>query len=438
MSSEPAISVNTVSKEYLLGFAEPYKALRDVITDAAAAPFRAVAKLRHRASHHEREVRREHLLALDDVSFDVQHGEVVGLVGANGAGKSTMLKVLARITDPTRGEVRLRGRVGSLLEVGTGFHPELTGRENVFLNGSILGMRRAEIIGRFDEIVEFAGVQKFLDTPVKRYSSGMQVRLAFAIAAHLQPEILLVDEVLAVGDAEFQKKCLGKMSDVTREGRTVIFVSHNQAAVRSLCPRVVLLEKGRVAYDGPTEEGLRRYLRPKGDAAASWLTEEQLLARRTTHKLYAPTPAIRIVGLGLLAEDGHAEATFRSDEEITVAVDYECLREVSEVVVTLGVLDDAGSRILQAQSIDDARAAGARPAGRYRTTCTIPRDLFGDTSLSLDVQVSVPLMETHIYKSILEFEIEFQGFNGNMSGATLLRPAVAWETDSAAVDAAAS
>src|SRR5262245_50952554 len=203
---------------------------------------------------------RAHVWAVDGVSFSAQQGEVIGVIGRNGAGKSTLLKILSRITKPTSGFAEIRGRVGSLLEVGTGFHPELTGRDNIFLNGSMLGMRKHEIERRFDEIVGFSGVEKFIDTPVKRYSSGMYVRLAFAVAAHLEPEVLLVDEVLAVGDAEFQKKCLGKMESVVRNGRTVLFVSHNMAAVKALCPRVLLLDHGRVASDGPADAVIDRYI----------------------------------------------------------------------------------------------------------------------------------------------------------------------------------
>ena len=202
----------------------------------------------------------ESILALDDVSFTVQQGEALGIIGRNGAGKSTLLKILSRVTAPTSGVVKVRGRIGSLLEVGTGFHPELTGRENVYLNGAILGMRKAEVSRKFDDIVAFSGVERFIDTPVKRYSSGMYVRLAFAVAAHLDPEILIVDEVLAVGDAEFQKKCLGKMSDVASEGRTVLFVSHNMVSMRNLCARTILLTNGNLINDGPTDEIISGYL----------------------------------------------------------------------------------------------------------------------------------------------------------------------------------
>src|SRR5438874_235276 len=243
-SKQLVLRAEGVGKEYVIGESQPYRALRDVLAGAVTAPFRLAQQ---RPSESEE---RRRLWALRDVSFDLERGDIVGLIGANGAGKSTLLKILSRITDPTEGQVALRGRVGSLLEVGTGFHPELTGRENVFLNGTILGMRKAEILRRFDEIVEFAGVQRFLDTPVKRYSSGMQVRLAFAVAAHLQPEILLVDEILAVGDAAFQRKCLGRMGDVAREGRTVLFVSHNMAVIQALCRRGVFLDDGRLAFDG--------------------------------------------------------------------------------------------------------------------------------------------------------------------------------------------
>src|ERR687888_660010 len=203
---------------------------------------------------------REHIWALDDVSFQVREGEVLGIIGRNGAGKTTLLRVLSRITEPTRGHADVTGRVGSLLEVGTGFHPELTGRENIFLNGAILGMRRSEIARKFDEIVEFAGIEQFLDTPVKRYSSGMFVRLAFSVAAHLEPEILIVDEVLAVGDVEFQKRCLGRMESYGQSGRTVVFVSHNMPTVTRLCPRAILLDRGRIVLDGPSETVTANYL----------------------------------------------------------------------------------------------------------------------------------------------------------------------------------
>lgn len=255
--SDIAIRCESLSKRYRIGEQERYKALRDVITDAAASPFRRVRSAFSRnGANGESAIRnsnsemRNSIWALDDVSFEVKQGEVIGIIGRNGAGKSTLLKILSRITKPTKGHAEIHGRVGSLLEVGTGFHPELTGRENIYLNAAIIGMRKAEVERKFDEIVAFAEVEKFIDTPVKRYSSGMYVRLAFAVAAHMETEILLVDEVLAVGDAEFQKKCLTKMGSAAREGRTVLFVSHNMNAIEDLCQSGMLLAQGQMKQFG--------------------------------------------------------------------------------------------------------------------------------------------------------------------------------------------
>ena len=244
-----AIRCERLSKQYRIGSPDSYKTLRDAISNTALAAFRR-----------SKNSQNGHIWALQDVSFEIKRGEVVGIIGLNGAGKSTLLKILSRITGPTRGRADIYGRVGSLLEVGTGFHPELTGRENIYLNGAILGMRKSEIDRKFDEIVSFAEVEKFLDTPVKRYSSGMYVRLAFGVAAHLETEVLLVDEVLAVGDAQFQKKCFEKMRDIGVQGRTILFVSHNMSAVRSICRQALIIEKGRVAAYGEIDETVDQYL----------------------------------------------------------------------------------------------------------------------------------------------------------------------------------
>lgn len=259
--SDAVIKVENLSKKYILGHQQEgnsrYKALRDVITDGAKSLGKRLLKPNGRQNFNPVS---EEFWALKDVSFEIKQGDRVGIIGRNGAGKSTLLKILSRITEPTEGQIRIKGRVASLLEVGTGFHPELTGRENIFLNGAILGMSKAEIKRKFDEIVAFAEVEKFLDTPVKRYSSGMYVRLAFAVAAHLEPEILIVDEVLAVGDAQFQKKCLGKMEDVASEGRTVIFVSHQMAAISNLCLSSIILQNGELIFYGKTEAAIKVYL----------------------------------------------------------------------------------------------------------------------------------------------------------------------------------
>ncbi|BBL68647.1 ABC transporter ATP-binding protein [Methanoculleus chikugoensis] len=272
---KPIIEVKNLSKQYQIGMDRTYKRFTESFTNAVRHPIRTLSGLTEP---------KDTFWALKDVNFEVERGEVLGIIGRNGAGKSTLLKILSRITHPTEGEIVMRGRVGSLLEVGTGFHPELTGRENIFFNGAILGMKKREIEEKFDEIVKFSGVEKFLDTPVKRYSSGMQVRLAFSVAAHLDPEILLVDEVLAVGDAEFQKKCLGKMGEVASEGRTVLFVSHNMAAVQQLCSSGILLDEGKIVFSGTKDEAVRNYLQcsesdSKGDIetrkdrqGSQWLT----------------------------------------------------------------------------------------------------------------------------------------------------------------------
>jgi len=272
--SVPIIEARDISKQYHIGMRERVnKTLREAIADAFTAPFRNSRDL-WRLTRIE-EGKEDVIWALKDVSFDIFPGEVVGIIGRNGAGKSTLLKILSRITEPSSGEIKLKGRVASLLEVGTGFHPELTGRENIYLNGTILGMRRKEIDQKFDEIVAFSEIDKFLDTPVKRYSSGMYVRLAFAVAAHLEPEILLVDEVLAVGDAAFQKKCLGKMGEVAKEGRTILFVSHNLWAVQNLCQLSMILSQGKISFYGETHAALTQYLQAVDNAVTLPLAERK-------------------------------------------------------------------------------------------------------------------------------------------------------------------
>jgi lipopolysaccharide transport system ATP-binding protein len=306
---DDAISIRDLSKSYRVvppGFAY------NTLVDAVAGRIR----------HPLRRTRKETFWALRDVEARIGVGEAVGIVGRNGAGKSTLLKILSRIVEPTTGEARMRGRVGSLLEVGTGFHPELTGRENIYLNGSILGMRRREIEARFDEIVEFSGVEAFLETPVKRYSSGMIVRLAFAVAAHLEPEILIIDEVLAVGDAEFQRKCLGKMNEVaTVDARTVLFVSHNMAAIENLCTRCIVLEKGRVVFDGPTHDAVSVYLSNLSSAASELGPGEFNLSDRP-----APTDEVHPRFLRVRVEsEGLATSSIRMGSDLTVIVEVEGL-----------------------------------------------------------------------------------------------------------------
>ncbi|MEO2088901.1 MAG: polysaccharide ABC transporter ATP-binding protein [Gemmataceae bacterium] len=334
----PIIRVENLGKKYLIRHKEAgpkYRALRDVLATGVKTGFGLFGRTAESST--------EEFWALKDVSFDVNEGEVVGIIGRNGAGKSTLLKVLSRITEPTAGRVTLNGRVASLLEVGTGFHPELTGRENVYLNGTILGMRRAEIARKFDEIVAFAEVEKFLDTPVKRYSSGMYVRLAFAVAAHLEPEILVVDEVLAVGDAAFQKKCLGKMNEVAKGGRTVLFVSHNIPIVQSLCDRGVLLSGGRVEAAGPISEVAPRYL--SGHAATGEYHRPtdpgrgiRLMSAKVTLLDHSTIDGQERVGVLRL------EAVIRSDRADRIGMDFRC-HDASGGAVGLGSLGNLDSRL---------------------------------------------------------------------------------------------
>lgn len=337
--SHPAIRVESLSKHYRVGARQQgYKTLRESLAEACTAPLRRLRagvqgpKSKVQGGEDGARMQGEDFWALKDVSFEVQPGEVVGIIGRNGAGKSTLLKILSRITEPTSGKIELRGRVGSLLEVGTGFHPELTGRENIYMNGSILGMSQREIQRKFDEIVEFSGIEDFLDTPVKRYSSGMYVRLAFSVAAHLEPEILLVDEVLAVGDAEFQKKCLGKMDEVAHHGRTVFFVSHNMPAVRSLTQKCIYLSNGQLVTYGPTGDVISDYL----DAALRMrVSGEQSVNyyRRETNK---HTPVrFKSVWLDDESDIGDSLPVRSLGDDLTINVELESARDFETACLSL-------------------------------------------------------------------------------------------------------
>lgn len=314
--SKPIIKVNNLSKRYRIGTTEKgYKTFREAIVDGVMAPIRNFKRLNRLTKFDDRQSPEDIIWALKDVSFEVKEGEVLGIIGRNGAGKTTLLKILSRITEPTNGFAEIRGRVSSLLEVGTGFHPELTGRENIFLNGAILGMRKKEIEKKFDEIVSFAEIEKFVDTPVKRYSSGMSVRLAFAIAAHLEPEILLVDEVLAVGDIGFQKKCLGKMGEVAKGGRTVLFVSHNMGAIRSLCESAVWLDNGQIVKSGTSDEVVRDY----EEHQLKRFDESSYIVKRNPEEV--KNKDFYFSGVEMLNAKGKQTNIFRYNEKLILVVD---------------------------------------------------------------------------------------------------------------------
>ncbi len=367
-----ALRAENLGKLYRIGPREPYRAVRDALANAMSAPFRAVSSvINGRQVTAGQPPSPNFLWALKGVSFEVKRGEVVGIIGRNGAGKSTLLKILSRITAPTEGHAEIHGRVGSLLEVGTGFHPELTGRENIYLNGAILGMKQAEIEPKFDEIVAFAEVEQFVDTPVKHYSSGMYLRLAFAVAAHLEPEILLVDEVLAVGDAAFQKKCIGKMGEVAMQGRTVLFVSHNMPAVRKLCSSAMLLESGSKEMAGPTDSVVARYL----SATSSEMSADVKLPPGLFDAPGAGT-CLRVV-----SQIGTPQAQFRLGEAWRIVMEFEMLRPAAQVIAAVGLVTIDSVPIITYWS----KPSDLTP-GRYSVEfdCTVPLG-------SCDIRFSVGL-----------------------------------------------
>lgn len=369
----------------------------------------------------------EEFWALDDVSFDIQPGERVGIIGKNGAGKSTLLKILSRITEPTKGRIIINGRVASLLEVGTGFNPELTGRENIFLNGAILGMNHAEIARKFDEIVSFAEVEKFLDTPVKHYSSGMYMRLAFAVAAHLEPEILIVDEVLAVGDAQFQNKCIGKMEDVGQSGRTILFVSHNMQAIRRLCERVICLRNGKVIFDGAVDQAIALYM----EQGAGGRTVE---SNNVAISSLPPDPAFRLTGIDLRQNGGQVNLIVDNDHDLDIIFSYEVLERTSGLRVYFDLLDEQGSLIFRSFNDEDYDGIPVVNAGRYVSHAVIPRELLGPKRYVLQVGAGIHNVRQCIPDGLIAFDIDINHtsrYNRAYAADTfrgLLAPVLSWET----------
>jgi homopolymeric O-antigen transport system ATP-binding protein len=415
-----AITTYELSKSYRIGeLHSAYGTLRDSLAAAA-----------RRFAHRERGSHYEEIWALRDVSFDVPEGQVLGIIGKNGAGKSTLLKILTRITTPTSGRVDIRGRVGSLLEVGTGFHPELTGRENVFLNGSVLGMRRQEIQRRFDEIVEFSGIEQFLDTPVKRYSSGMSVRLAFAVAAHLEPEILLIDEVLAVGDAEFQRKCLGRMEDLSGSGRTIVFVSHQMQAVAQLCDRAILLDKGSVALDGPSGDVVARYLQEVGGSRSSRSWREGELPG---------DDLVRLRSVRVVDERGKTVDAVDVRQPLGLEIAFTVLRANGPAVFPKVKLWDARRNVIFNALDTDPRWADSAEPREYTSTVWIPGNLLNEGLITVDVGVvsigTFKLRPHTGYGEAVSFHVQDPGegdtargrFTGQLQG--VVRPLLQWTTD---------
>ncbi len=415
---EKAIRVRDLGKQYRLGaLTGGYRTLRDSLAEGAGQLLGRVPR-----------PARETIWALHHVSFDVERGQVLGVIGRNGAGKSTLLKILSRITEPTEGEAEIHGRVGSLLEVGTGFHPELTGRENIYLNGAILGMRRSEIARKFDEIVEFAEVPKFIETPVKRYSSGMYLRLAFAVAAHLEPEILVVDEVLAVGDAEFQRKCLGKMSDVAQQGRTVLFVSHNMSAILRLTRETLVLDRGGLVLRAPSPQAVDFYM-TSGLAQTGergWLPEE----------IPASAAPFRPLSLRVKDERGRTAERVACTEPFTIEFEYELAQDITGLRIGLYLSTSRGEPVLTSFDTDDPQAFErhtARAAGRYVSRCRVPARLLNEGLFVAGVNASSFRIRSYFTdEHALSFSVDGTGAPGSQWPETRggpVRPALAWEIE---------
>jgi lipopolysaccharide transport system ATP-binding protein len=420
--SEVSVKTERVGKKFTIGGAlQRHATLRDTIVNAAKRP---IERVRHpgAATHHG-----ETLWALRDVSIEVHEGEVLGLIGSNGAGKSTLLKLLSRISEPSEGVIELHGRVGSLLEVGTGFHPELTGRENIYLNGAILGMTRVDIGRRFDDIVEFSEISRFLDTPVKRYSSGMYVRLAFAVAAHLEPEVLVIDEVLAVGDAAFQRKCLGRMEDVADSGRTVLFVSHNMQAVRSLCTRVVQLQDGRVVDSGPPARIVDQYLKLQGgtDGVLTWEGDDR-----------PGDDDVRLAAVRILGADFLSTPVVITSQAFSVQMDIDIERVPTGLTVGFDLSLTDGTVVFRSYQTDSApdRWPALAP-GRNRLECGIAANLLNTGRYTVHPRISIDRVRWIVHGGSVSFEVHRDpgdSLNALVDKPGAIAPVLAWtRTDGA-------
>ena len=413
------ISVQGIGKQYEIGGPSAgYSTFRETLVDLARKPFRILGFNTN-----------QKFWALKDVNFEIGPGEIVGIIGRNGAGKSTLLKILSRVTEPTLGRVELYGRVGSLLEVGTGFHPELTGRENIFLNGSILGMARHEIAAKFDEIVAFGEIGKFIDTPVKRYSSGMYVRLAFAVAAHLQPEILMIDEVLAVGDAQFQKKCLDKMRDVSQHGRTVLFVSHNMHAVTRLCDRVILLEGGRIVADGIVHNVVSKYLQSGlgTTAVREWVDVQSAPGNEIT----------KLRSVRVRTEDGRVSDVIDIRCPVRIEMEFDVVTPGHVLVPNFHFYNDEGACAFVASDHDPAWHRKPRPAGHYSSTAWIPGNLLAEGTMIVGAAVSTmdPVLTHFFERDAVAFQVvdslDGDSARGDYGGPLpgVVRPLLRWTTE---------
>jgi lipopolysaccharide transport system ATP-binding protein len=433
-ANKKVIKVENISKCYRIGLKENMQdTLAKTVLNAIKSPLKNYR--RYRALYKFDDIKKDPgktssdvIWALNSVSFNIEEGEIVGIIGLNGSGKSTLLKILSKITDPTSGRAEIIGRISSLLEVGTGFHPELTGRENIYLNGSILGMRKNEINRKFDEIVDFSGVEKFLDTPVKRYSSGMRVRLAFSVAAQLEPEIVLIDEVLAVGDMQFQKKCLNKMQDIGQQGRTVLFVSHNMQAVTRLCPRTILLKGGEIVADGPSYKIVGYYMNEERTTKAErkWSTLED-----------APgDEVVRLKAVLVKTEDGQLADAVDIRTPINIEIEYEVLTPSYIFMLYFHVVNDEGVEVFTSFDNDSTWRNNGRPCGKYVSLATIPGNLMSEGIFF--ITVGIRTINPNIRRLRVEDSVAFHvidsldgdsaraDYYGNIKG--IVRPLLRWQT----------
>jgi lipopolysaccharide transport system ATP-binding protein len=433
-----AVKVHDLGKRYEIGTRGNggHTMLREALSNAIKAPFRKVATLAHRLRSRDpaplatSSAPHRHIWALRHVSFEVPRGEIIGIIGPNGAGKSTLLKILSRITEPSEGRVEIHGRVGSLLEIGTGFHPELTGRENAYLSGALLGMRKMEIDRKLDEIIAFAEIEKFADTPVKHYSSGMYVRLAFAVAAHLEPEILIVDEVLAVGDVAFQRKCLNKMEDVRQHGRTILFVSHNMQAITRLCSRAVLISDGGIQHDGPAAETAGKYLMASAKASGECVWSEPLSA---------PGDGVaRLRKVRVRDESGCTVDAIDIRRTFGIEMVFEVLEDGHALIPSLALLNESGMCVFMTSDHDPGSRGMSRPRGTVTAVAWIPGNLLSEGLLLVSVGLrTARAVKTHFYqRDAVAFHVVDSftpdSARGDWDGPIpgVVRPLLKWTTES--------
>jgi len=427
-NSEIAIEIENISKYYRIGVKDEMSDnLVSTFLNFLKKPIKNYNKYRSLYKFTEQEIiddmdssdrPNDIIWALKNISLQLKKGEILGIIGGNGAGKSTLLKILSRITPPSTGHAKIFGRVSCLLEVGTGFHPELTGRENVYLNGTVLGMKKNEIDSKFDEIVDFSGIEKFLDTPVKRYSSGMKVMLAFSVAAHLEPEILIIDEVLAVGDAQFQKKCLGKMDEVAQEGRTLLFVSHNMGAINQLCTRAVLLENSQIKNDGKPEEVISSYLTDSASRTSIWESPN-----------INSQDDMKINRVRILSTNEEPVSVINHDQEFDLEISYDVNKEIAEAIIMCRIIDTFGIIVFSSWDTDSTGLThGMRRPGKYVSKCRIVDNLLKPGIYLVTVSAFINHVKVYDYcENILSFEVSPLGYNLNPGRQGVITPVLDWE-----------